>query len=302
MPGMNDSPGDSGGPHPGLSAAVRLLHRRRGWAWTLGASLIAVVAFLISGVSFWPEAAGTVSAISGIIVVLLLVLALVALIVVIADTVQLRRRHSPVRGAALRQTSHHPVAAHPFRAPVHHRGSHVGVWVAILLFGSLTFAFLPDQVNSIAYLAGAGHSVTFMPQSYQVACGGRGRGGGGCSEVTAGTLLTSPPVSAVWPSSVPLGQSFSVRQPVWNGWGAPVLMDGSQAGGLIFGILFFDIPTLVVLCLLARMAWRSLRGRRRAPAPVITTTARTSPQPRITRQTRRPVRHNAGHGRSARRR
>jgi hypothetical protein len=302
MPGMNPSPGHSGGADPGVSAAVRLLHRRRGWAWTLGASVLAVVAFLISGVSFWPGATGTVGAISGIIVAALLLLAVVALMVVIVDTVQLRRRYSSVRNAAIRRTSHHPVAAHPFRAPVRHQASHVAVWIAIVLFGSLTFAFLPDQVNSIAYLAGAGHSVTFTPQSYQQACGGHRGIGSGCSVVTAGTLATSPPVSAIWPSDVPLGQSFSVRQPVWNGWGAPVLMDGSQAGGLIFGIIFFDIPTLLVLCLLARMAWHGLQRRRRVPAPLITTTARVSPQPRITRHTSRAVRHNAGHGRFARRR
>ena len=301
MPGMNDSPGDSGVHDPGVSAAVRVLHRRRGWAWTLGASVIAVVAFLISGVNFWPKAAGTVSAISGIIVTLLLLLALVALIVVIVDTVQLRRRHSSVRDAAIRRASHHPVAAHPFRTPVRHRGSHVAVWIAIALFGSLTFAFLPDQVNAIGYLAGAGNSVTFMPQSHQESCG-RHRGiGSGCSIVTVGTLQTNPPVSATWPSGVPLGQSFSVRQPVWNGWGSPVLMTGSQAGGLIFGIIFFDVPTVVILCLLVRMAWQSLQRRRRAPAPVIST-ARTSPPRRITRQASRPVRHNAGHGRFARRR
>jgi hypothetical protein len=302
MPGMNAPPGDADSPHPGVSSAVRLLHRRRGWAWTLGASVIAVVALVISGVNFWPRAAGTVSAISGIIVMLLLLLALIALIVVIVDTVQLHRRHSSVRNDAIRRASHHPVATHPFRTPVRHQGSHVAVWIAIALFGSLTFAFLPDQVNSIAYLAGAGHSVTFMPQSYQQACGGHRGIGSGCSVVTAGTLLTNPPVSVIWPSDVPLGQSFSVRQPVWNGWGAPVLMDGSQAGGLIFGVFFFDIPTLLVLCLLARMAWRSLQRRRPAPAPVITTTAGHSPRPRNTRHANRAVRHNAGHGRFARRR
>jgi hypothetical protein len=250
------------GADPGVTGAVRLLHRRRGWAWTFGASLIALLGFIIVGVNFWPDATGAVATISGIVIVLLLALAVVALIVVIVDTVRLHRRQLLVRDAAFSGVSHHPVVTHAFATPVRHRGSHLAVWFVIVLFMGLAIAFLPDQVNGIAYLAGAGKSVTFMPQSYQQVCSR-----GGCHNETDGTLLTSPPIGATWPDQVPLGQSFSVRQPIWNGWGSPDLMNGEQAGGVIFGIILFDGPTILILYFLIRVGWRKLQRRRRtAPA------------------------------------
>lgn len=266
MPGMNASSSDAGTPDPGIASAVRLLHRRRGWAWTLGASLIALVAFIVIGVNFWPNATGAVGAITGIVVVLLLALAVIALIVVIVDTVQLHGRHPSVRDAAFSGVSHHPLAAHPFRTPVRHRGSHVGVWIALVLFIGLAVGFLPDQVNGIAYLAGAGKSVTFVPENYQQVCGRSS-----CHNETNGMLLTSPPISATWPYQVPLGQPFPVRQPVWNGWGSPDLMDGTQAGGVIFGMILFDVPAILILYLVSRMVWRRLHRRREASSLIATT-------------------------------
>lgn len=256
-----------GGADQSVAATVRLLHRRRGWAWTLAGSLVAFVAFVVVGVNFWPDATGALAAISGIVVVLLLALAVAALIVVIVDTVHLRGRQPTVRDAAVSGVSHYPVAVHPFRTPVRHRGSHVAVWFVIVLFMGVAIALLPDQVNGIAYLAGAGHSVTFMPQSYQQVCSRSG-----CHNETNGTLLTTPPISATWPDQVPLGQSFSVRQPIWNGWGSPDLMNGEQAGGVIFAMILFDVPTILILYLLIRLGWRKLQRRRQA-SPAIPTTS-----------------------------
>lgn len=251
----------------GVASAVRLLHRRRGWAWTLGASLVAFVAFVIIGVNFWPNATGTVGAICGIVMVLLLALAVIALTVVITDTFTLHQRHpSSVRDAALSGVSHHPVVTHPFATPVRHWGSHIAVWFALTLFTGLAIGFLPDQVNGIAYLAGAGQSVTFVPQSYHQICGKSG-----CHNETDGTLLTNPPISATWPDQVPLGESFSVRQPVWNGWGSPDLMNGAQAGGVIFGMVLFDFPAILLIYGLVRTARRKLRSRRQATPMVAST-------------------------------
>jgi hypothetical protein len=274
MPRMTQhSGGRSGGAieadsDPGVASAVRLLHRRRGWAWTLGASLITFVAFVIIGVNFWPNATGAVATISGIVIILLLALALISLIVVIADTVRLHGRHPSVRDAAFSGVSHHPVVAHPFRTPVRHRGSHIAVWFVVVLFLGLTIGFLPDQVNGIAYLAGAGNSVTFMPQSYQQVCSR-----GGCHNETNGTLQTNPPIQATWPDQVPLGQSFSVRQPVWDGWGSPDLMNGAQAGGVIFGMVLFDIPTIFIIYAAVRLVRRKLGRRREAAAPAVPITS-----------------------------
>jgi uncharacterized membrane protein len=271
MPAMTARHHDGGltdvNADPDVSTTVRLLHRRRGWAWTLGGSLIALVAFTAIGVHFWPNATGTVGAISGIIVILLLVLAVAALIMVLTDTAALRRRHPNARAVAGRQTLHHPLATHPFRTPVRHRGSHVFVWLFLILWVGLAIGFLPDQVNAVAYLAGAGRSVTFTAQSYTQECSRSG-----CHYVTNGTLMTNPLVAATWPDQVPLGNSFSVRQPIWNGWGTPDLMNGGEAVGAIFGALIFDIPTFLIIIGLVHMVRRKLRTRRE-PASVISLTS-----------------------------
>jgi hypothetical protein len=272
MPDMSVSPSGSGHPGPGTPAevaiVVHVLHRRRGWAWTLCGSLITFIAFVAIGVNFWPNATGAVGAISGIIVIALLFLALIALITVITDTVWLRRRAELVRTIDPGQVAHHPVAAHPFRTPVRHRGSHIFVWVFLALWIGLSVAFLPDQVNAIAYVAGAGSSVTFQPQSYQQVCGR-----GGCHDETNGALETNPPVNATWPDQVPLDLPFRVRQPVWDGWGSPDLMNGTAAGGDIFGALFFDIPALIIIYSVFLMARHRLRRRRDAGMPMISATS-----------------------------
>src|SRR5262245_33311723 len=167
------TPGEQGADpdtDPRVTAVMYRLHRRRGWAWTLGASLVALVAFVAIGTTLWPGGTGAVSVISGFTVILLLALAVVALTAVITDTVRLRRREPSVRAHAASRTSYHPLATHPFRTPVRHRASHVVGWVALATFPLLTVAILPDQVNAVAYLAGAGNTVTFLPQSHELLC------------------------------------------------------------------------------------------------------------------------------------
>lgn len=235
---------------PRVAATVRLLHRRRGWAWTLGASLVAFVAFVAILTSLWPNATGALDVISGFIIILLGALAVVALTAVITDTVRLRRREPSVRALAT------------FGRPVRHRTRHVLGWVALSAFPLLTVAILPDQVNALAYVAGAGSTATFVPQSYQKVCSR-----GVCTNWTNGVLRTSPPVSATWPNQVPLGQPFSVRRPVWNGWGSPDLMNAGASAGAIAGTLFGDLGTVFLGIGLFRMVRRTLRRRREAASP-----------------------------------
>jgi hypothetical protein len=261
-------PGANGDlPDPQVAQTVRLLHRRRGWAWTLGGSITALAAFIAIGVNAWPNATGATGAICGLILMGLLALALAALTVVVVDSFRLRGRHPAVRAGAFSRVSYHPVATHPFRSPVHHWVSHVFVFVFMALWIGLAIGFLPDQVNAAAYAVGAGNSVTFMPLSYSQVCGR-----GGCSNDTEGVLETSPPINATWQHQVPLGQPFKVRQPVWDGWGSPDLMDGVSAGGAIFGALFFDIPTIFIVFALVRMIRRKLR-RQMDPTSLVTTTS-----------------------------
>ncbi len=245
------------GAHPGtdprVAAVVQLLHRRRAWEWTLVASLVALVAFVAIGTSLWPGGTGAVSVISAFTVSLLLAVAAVALTAVITDTVRLRRRDPSVRAQAVSGRSYQQAATHPFRIPVRHRAIRVLGWVALAICPLLTVVILPDQVNAVAYLAGAGSTVTFLPQSYELVCGRFG-----CSTWTDGVLRTNPPVSTTWPDQVPLGQPFSVRQPWWNGWGHPVLMNGGATGGAIAGVLFLEAGSVFFGVGLVRMVRRRL--------------------------------------------
>jgi hypothetical protein len=200
-----------------------------------------------------PGATGAVSVIGGSAVLLLLALAVVALTAVITDTIRLRRREPSVRAYAASGTSYHPLATRPSRTPVRHRAIQVVGWLALSTCPLLTVIVLPDQVNALAYLAGAGNTVTFLPQSYEVVCGRFG-----CSTWTDGVLQTNPPVSTTWPNQVPLGQPFSVRQPWWKGWGHPDLMNGGAAGAAIAGVLFLELGSVFFGAGLVRVARRRL--------------------------------------------
>jgi hypothetical protein len=250
------APGEQGvdpDSHPRVAAVVFLLHRRRAWAWTLGASLVALAAVVAIGTSLGPGGTGAVSVIGGSAVLLLLALAVVALTAVTTDTIRLRRREPSVRGHAASGTSYHPLATRPSRTPVRHRAIHLIGWLALSTCPLLTVLVLPDQVNALAYLAGAGNTVTFLPQSYEVVCGRFG-----CSTWTDGVLQTNPPVSTTWPNQVPLGQPFSVRRPWWKGWGHPDLMNGGAAGAAIAGVLFLELGSVFFGVGLVRVARRRL--------------------------------------------
>jgi hypothetical protein len=250
------APGEQGANpdnDPRVAAFRYLLHRRRGWAWTLGASLVALVAVVAISTILFPGGTGAVSVISGSTVILLLALGLVALTAVITDTVRLRRRKPYVREHAASQTSHSPLATRPLRTPVHHRASHVIGWVALATFPLLTVLVLPDQVNAVAYLAGVDHTVTFVPQLHVPVCSRFG-----CETWTDGVLQTSPPVRTTWPNQVPLGRPFSVRQPWWNGWGHPDLMNGGAAFGAIAGVLLGELGSVFFGVGLVRIVRRRL--------------------------------------------
>jgi hypothetical protein len=250
-------PGDLVDPDTSVAATVHLLHRRRGWALTLGSSLIALVAYVAIGVSVVPRPSPGMRQVNAAVAIGLLALAAAALIVVIMDTVRLRRREPSVLERAIGRTSHHPLVAHPFRTPVHHRVSHALMWVILVFFPLVALGTLPDQVNAFGYVLGAGGTVTFLPQSYGQACGRFG-----CHTVTDGVLETNPPVSATWPSEVVLGRPFGVRRPVWDGWGSPTLRNGPQSAGMIAGGLCLDLFSVGILIGIVVQAQRRLDRRR----------------------------------------
>lgn len=240
-----------------IAATVHLLHRRRGWAWTLGSSLIALVAYVAVGISVVPRPSPGMRQVNLAVAIGLLALAAAALIMVITDTVKLRRREPAVLARAMGRTSHHPVVAHPFRTPVRHRVSHAFMWVVlIIVFPVLAVATLPDQVNAFGYVLGAGATVTFLPQSYGQACGRFG-----CHTVTDGVLETNPPVRATWSGAAVLGRPFGVRRPVWDGWGSPTLRNGPQSAGMIAGGLCLDLGAFGMIVGIFAEAQRRLDRR-----------------------------------------
>ena len=264
--GSSDSAGiGDTGAHPEIDAAVRLLHRRRGWGWTGGGSLLALVVFTVIGSHLWANANGAVGVISGLVVLVLLALTVVGLVMAVVDTVRLHRRHGAVRDQARMGTSHHPLIAHAYRYPPRH---HVSAWFSrLLLLGCLVLAigYLPDQVNGVAYLAGAGPTATFFPTSYGQDCGRSG-----CDTITKGTLVVGGRgIPASWPGVASLGLPMTVRAPVWDGWSGTVSLTGDNADAIIAIIvgLFLDAVGVLAGLALIEMTRHWLK-RRREPVPV----------------------------------
>lgn len=106
-----DSTGES---DPAVAAAVRLLHRRRGWIW---ATAISVVAFLVAcGLlgARAPDASGAGVAVASVFILLLAATAVAGLIASIVDTVRVHRLDPGVRAQAAPRTAHYPVRAHAY--------------------------------------------------------------------------------------------------------------------------------------------------------------------------------------------
>lgn len=118
------------------------------------------------------------------------------------------------------------------------------LWMLIPLPLFLVLSGVPRQVDDVAYLAGAGRLVLFLPQS---------QGAG----VTAGVLATGQHIS--WPTTVPVGKPFVVRLPVWDtGSGRTLIPNDTRAATNLAGGLLVDL-----LGLLFAQVIRVRRARRR---------------------------------------
>ena len=226
---------------------VRLHHRRRGWTWVAVCSLIGLVVYVIVGAHLFDNLTGTSELLSVIPVFVLLALVLTGLIVAIVDTVVLRRADAAVRATARANVSHDPVHTHASRYPPRHRGSWVFAVVMLAAMTAVAVAILPEQVDSVAYLAGAESQDTFNPLSYGQSCGK-----GGCHTVTEGYLSKSG-ADVTWDGQVPLGQPFTVRDPLWA-WGTGrnlIYGDGTPIAMIIVGLFFEGIAVLFVFVFLA---------------------------------------------------
>ena len=195
---------------------VRLHHRRRGWAWVAVGSVIGLVVYAGIGVNLSENLTGTAEILGVIPVFVLLALVLVGIVVEVVDTSRIHGAEAGVRMSAKGSVSHYPLYAHAHSYPPRHRGSWVFAIVALVAMTAITVYILPAEVNSWGYAVGAESQDTFNPVSYGQACSGVPRARG-CHTVTDGYLSRSG-ADVTWGSQVPLGQPFSVRDPLWA-WG-----------------------------------------------------------------------------------
>jgi hypothetical protein len=240
-------------PDPQVADTVRLLHRRRGWAWMTVISVVAwlTVTALVGGLA--PDARGPGLAVAAIFVLLLTAVAVVGLVASIADTVRLRRRDPGLRARAGQRTVHYPARAHAYSYPPRHRFTWIFGWVMMLVLFGIGVAALPGLVDGVGYLAGAESSTAFLPTSYGQACGRSG-----CTTVTNGVLASGAQVT--WPDKVLLDLPFPVRQPAWDwGFGSQLIDGDGTAIGFIFAGVLFDGAAVLVLVHLVKLVRRRLR-------------------------------------------
>jgi hypothetical protein len=235
------------GESSNVAKLVTLHHRRRGWAWVAGGSAIGLAVYAGVDVNLFEGVTGTAETLSVIPVFVLLGLVMAGLVVVTVDTARLHRAEAAVRVQAKGSVSHHPLYAHAYRWPPRHPGSWVAVIFVLVAMTGITAYILPQEVNAWAYVAGAEHQDTFNPVSYSHCPIVYGRG---CHVVTEGYLArTGEQVN--WGSQVPLGEPFSVRDPLWA-WGTGRKLidgDGSAVPDIVAG-LFFDAVALLLLCVI----------------------------------------------------
>lgn len=255
---------------PETAAVVRLLRRRRRWtvaacctvpvfAILLIATVIASVQALRSGDSFPP--AWQLAAFLGVPGAI----AVTALAGSVGGSVRLRNVPGETQARARAVMSWRPARV---RARAERRFgwfARTAFWVFVLGYQALLVALLPGVVDGAAYLAGAGPSATFVPQSYQRVCIKSG-----CHTETLGRLEgVSGSAGTDWPAQVPLGRPFTVREPVWTwGPGSGQLVNGTLAAvervGVGVLLLFFEG---VVVLLIGLVTGRPRgRGRHAGPA------------------------------------
>jgi hypothetical protein len=274
---------------------VRLHHRRRGWAWVAIGSVIGLAVYTGIGVNLFENLTGTAETLGVIPVFVLLALVLAGLVVVIVDTSRIHRADAAVRVSAKGSVSHYPLYAHAHRYPPHHRGSWVFVIVMLVAMTGIAVVLLPADVNSWAYVVGAENQDTFNPVSYGPACITVPRRG--CHTVTEGSLSRSG-ADVTWGTQVPLGQPFSVRDPLWN-WGTGrnlISGDGSATGTIVAGLFFDGVALLLLYILVVIVRDTPSKGSQRVPAPA-------GADPGGVRRTHHPDRghHGSGVRRPARR-
>ena len=251
---------------PDVAATVRLLHRRQGWGRAAFTSFIAFA--LAYGAYANAESQGTPPPSWFLVIVIVLgALTVVGIVAAVVDTVLLRRRPPAVRAQAAPLAAHHSGRPHAHHYPPRHRVTWAFGWVGMLLILVVATVSVPAVADGVAYLADAGHTVSFDPVSYQTNCDQYS-----CQTSTNGILQTGGTgVGATWPDVVPLGRPFLIREPVWR-WGLGLaLIDSDRTAviAVLLSLLIEGFAVLVVIRLLKLTRnWRRRRQRRAVPASV----------------------------------
>jgi hypothetical protein len=264
---------------PDVAKLVTLHHRRRGWAWVAIGSLIGLVVYAGIDVNLLGNLTGTAEVLSVIAVFVLLALVLAGLVVVIVDTSRIHRADAAVRASAKGSVSHVPLYAHAHHYPPRHHGSWVFVIVMLVAMTGIAVALLPSNVNAWGYAVGAENQDTFNPASYSQACLNVARYAN-CHTVTEGYLSKSG-AHVTWGSQVPLGQPFSVRDPLWD-WGTGrnlISGDGSAIPAIIAGLFFDGVALLFLYILVVIMRETPSRPSQRMPVPAGAGPAGGTPPP-----------------------
>jgi hypothetical protein len=259
--------------------------------------VIGLVVYAGIDVNLFANHTGTAEILGVIAVFVLLALVLAGLVVVIVDTSRIRRADAAVQARAKASVSHHPLYAHAHRYPPRHHGSWVFAILLLVAMTGITVFILPAEVNAWGYVVGAEHQDTFNPASYSQACSSGVGHRIGCRTVTEGYLSISG-ADATWGNQVPLGQPFSVRDPLWDWGSGRTLTNGDGAAvPTIIGGLFFDGVTLLLLYILVVVVRHTpSKPSRRVPVPA-------GPDPGGIRPVHHPDRghHGSGVRRPARR-
>jgi len=101
-----------------------------------------------------------------------------------------------------------------YRYPPRHPASWLACIFVLVALTGITAYIRPAEVNSWAYVVGAENKDTFTPVSYSHCPVVHNAG---CHVVTEG-YLSGTGANVNWGTQVPLGQPFSVREPLWA-WG-----------------------------------------------------------------------------------
>jgi hypothetical protein len=240
-----------------VQRATRLLHRRHGWLLTVLASVgTFLITTLIMGNGLLGTA-GWVVALSSTIVIVTVVLIPVGLVAIAVETLTLRRYRDPeLRSAARNAAGLRPGRPMRERLAPRHWLPLTFIAVVLVSYLGLALSYIPSTINSFGYLAGAGTSETFVPQTVGQVCGGRS-----CWDVTHGYLETpNGRQAATWPTAVPLGKPFSVRTPLIGG---DLAGDRGNAWvNAVLGLLLIGSAGFVVVGV--PLSLRRRRRRRRA--------------------------------------